>query len=110
MSKKNKVILPEELLIKNKKNLFWWWKKIKYFFSFFKNILNSLVIREYYKKVESFKNYEFPLDDENIINYLCGKINGAELADNFSGVCNRKGFGIFINRANGKKYIGFEYS
>ena len=37
------------------------------------------------------------------------KIIGAELADNFSGVWNRKGFGIFINRANGKKYIGLEY-
>ena len=32
------------------------------------------------------------------------------MSDNFSGVCNRKGFGIFINRANGKKYIGLEYS
>ena len=31
------------------------------------------------------------------------------MSDNFSGVCNRKGFGIFINRANGKKYIGLEF-
>lgn len=29
--------------------------------------------------------------------------------NNFSGVCNREGFGIFINRTNGKKYIGLEY-
>ena len=105
----NKKWMTYDYCLNNRFNYFDDDKKVNAFFSFFKKILNSRVIREYYQKVESFKNYEFPLGNENIVNYLWGKIITTELDNNFSGICNREGFGIFINRAKGKKYIGLEY-
>ena len=84
-------------------------KEISAFFNIFKKILSSRVIKEYYERVESFKNFEFPLNDERIINYLWENIIFTELDKDFSGITNREGFGIFINRSKGKRYFGLGY-
>ena len=63
-------------------------------------------MREIYEKVASFKDYQFPLDNENIVKYLTDKIIFTEIDTECWGITNREGFGIFINRLKGEKTIG----
>ena len=66
-------------------------------------------IKEYYKKVESFKNYEFPFEKEKIRDYLWEKVIFIDLDEVTWGITNREGFGIFINRKKGKNPYGLGY-
>ena len=106
---KDKKRVTYDFCLKNKFNYFDDDKEISAFFNIFKKILSSRVIKEYYERVESFKNFEFPLNDERIINYLWKNIIFTELDKDFSGITNREGFGIFINRSKGKSYFGLGY-
>jgi len=83
-------------------------KKINAFLNILKKILSSNVIREYYEKVKISQYYEFPLDNDKIIEYLWNKVIFAEI-DNYWGMTNREGFGIFINRLKGDKSNGLGY-
>ena len=74
-------------------------KKSKAFYNYFKEILSSQVIREFFQKVRSFQNFEFPLDNEKIVDYLLGKIICTVFNRGFWGMTNREGFGIFINKS-----------
>ena len=79
------------------------------FINFVNEILSSNVIKEYYKKVESFKNYEFPFEKEKIRDYLWEKVIFIDLDEVTWGITNREGFGIFINRKKGKNPYGLGY-
>ena len=71
--------------------------------------LDSNVIREYFEKVKSFQNYEFPFDKTDILDYMWNKVTYIDL-DNFScGFNNREGFGIFLNRNIGLNENGLGY-
>jgi len=83
-------------------------KKINAFLNILKKILSSRVIREYYEKVKISVSYEFPFDNDKIIKYLWNKVIFAEI-DNYWGMTNREGFGIFINRLKGDKSNGLGY-
>ena len=76
-------------------------------------ILSSRVIREYYKKVQTYQEYEFPFSQENskISEYLWKKVMYTDLESKSWGITNREGFGIFINRDKGKdsKELGLGY-
>ena len=74
-------------------------KKSKAFYNYFKEILSSQVIREFFQKVRSFQNFEFPLDNEKIVDYLFEKIICTVFNRGFWGMTNREGFGIFINKS-----------
>ena len=73
--------------------------------------LSSNVIKEYFKKVEAFQDYEFPFRNENsdILNYLWNKVMYTDLDQYTWGITNREGFGIFINRDKGKNSNGLGY-
>ena len=72
-------------------------------------ILVSNVIKEYCEKVKSFEDYEFPFTNEKILNYLWDKIIFADLDYATSGITNKEGFGIFIERNRGKVPNGLGY-
>ena len=74
-------------------------KKSKAFYNYFKEILSSQVIREFFQKVRSFQNFEFPLNNEKIVDYLFEKIICTVFNRGFWGMTNREGFGIFINKS-----------
>ena len=103
---KDRSCMSYDYCLKNKFNYFDSEKKVKAFFNFFKMTLTSKVMREFYEKVISFKDYEYPLDNENIVNYLTDKIIFTEIDPECWGITNREGFGIFINRLKGEKTIG----
>ena len=48
--------------------------KANAFFNYFKKILSSQVMKEYFQNVKSFKDFEFPLTNKKIADYLLGKI------------------------------------
>lgn len=83
--------------------------KIKAFYNIIKKILSSRVIKEYYEKNESFKNYEFPFKDEKIINYIWEKIIFIELDRFHWGYSAKEGFGFFLNRIKGSESKGLTY-
>ena len=93
----------------NKFNYFEDSNKKDAFFNFFKKIFISNVIREFYDKVDKYKDYQFPFENNNFIDYLMDKIIYAELDENNYGITNREGFGIFINRLKGDKSYGLGY-
>ena len=86
-------------------------KKKHAFISIVNINLSSNVIKEYYKKVEDFHDYEFPFENENsdIFNYLWNKVIYTDLDQYTWGITNREGFGIFINRDKGKNSTGLGY-
>ena len=81
----------------------------KAFINYINKVLKSNVIKEYYQKVKSFSNYEFPFDDDKISNYFWKKTIFIDLDDNSWGITNREGFGIFINRIKGINAFGLGY-
>ena len=60
MSKKNKVILPEEMIIKNKKNYFDDEKKLNIFFYFLKTYSIPWLLENIIKKSNHSKIMNFP--------------------------------------------------
>ena len=74
-------------------------------------ILSSNVIKEYYKKVETYQEYEFPFSQNNskISEYLWNKVIYTDLDYRSWGIANREGFGIFMNRDKGKNSNGLGY-
>ena len=74
-------------------------------------ILSSNVIKEYYQKVNTYHEYKFPFsqDNANISDYLWDKVIYADLDNKTWGISNKEGFGIFINRNNGKNLYGLGY-
>ena len=54
----------------NKFNYFNNNKEKKVFINYINKVLKSNVIKEYYQKVRTFSNYEFPFDDDKISNYF----------------------------------------
>ena len=70
----NKEYMSYHYCINERFNCFNNEKKSKAFYNYFKEILSSQVIREFFQKVRSFQNFEFPLDNEKIVDYLLGKI------------------------------------
>jgi hypothetical protein len=71
-------------------------------------ILSSNVMIEYYQKLKSSEEYEFPFSNNNIINFLWKKLIFAEI-DEYFGMTNKEGFGIFINRLKGNISNGLGY-
>ena len=63
-------------------------------------------MKEFYEKIVSFKDYNLPLDNGNIVNYLTDKKIFTEIDPECWGITNREGFGIFINRLKGERTIG----
>ena len=95
--------------LQNKLNYFDNDKQKRAFFNYLKMIMKSKVIKEYFGKVESFNKYKFPLEDDKVINYLFSKLIFTELDANLSGMTNREGFGVFINRLKGEKINGLGF-
>lgn len=79
------------------------------FIDYVNDILSSNVIKEYYQKVKSFKDYQFPFENTKILNYLWKKLMFIDLDDDSWGITNREGFGIFINRDKGNNTYGLGY-
>ena len=81
------------------------------FISIVNIILSSNVIKEYYQKVDIFQDYEFPFEKNNskIFNYLWNKVIFTDLDNETWCITNKEGFGIFINRDNGKYTNGLGY-
>ena len=85
--------------------------KKKAFIDLVNKMLSSKVIKEYYQKVNTYHEYEFPFTQKGseISKYLWNKVIYTDL-DNLSwGITNRQGFGIFINRDKGKNTNGLGY-
>ena len=97
-----------ECCLKNKFNYFGSISKTNAFFRYFKMILSSNVMIEYYQKLKSSEEYEFPFSNNNIINFLWKKLIFAEI-DEYFGMTNKEGFGIFINRLKGNISNGLGY-
>ena len=93
----------------NKFNYFNNNKEKKVFINYINKVLKSNVIKEYYQKVRTFSNYEFPFDDDKISNYFWKKTIFIDLDANSWGITNREGFGIFINRTKGINIFGLGY-
>ena len=93
----------------NKFNYFNNNKEKKVFINYINKVLKSNVIKEYYQKVRTFSNYEFPFDDDKISNYFWKKTIFIDLDANSWGSTNREGFGIFINRTKGINIFGLGY-
>ena len=74
-------------------------------------IISSRVIKEYYQKVNTYHEYKFPFSQENsnISEYLWEKVIYVDLNNKTLGISNKEGFGIFINRNNGKNLYGLGY-
>ena len=106
---KNKNYMVYEYFQNNRFNFFNNEIEKNAFINFVNEILSSNVIKEYYKKVESFKNYEFPFEKEKIRDYLWEKVIFIDLDEVTWGITNREGFGIFINRKKGKNPYGLGY-
>ena len=66
----NKNYMIYEYFEKNKFNYFNSKNEINAFIDYVNKILSSNVIKEYYKKVESFQNYAFPFEKKEILEYL----------------------------------------
>ena len=106
---KYKKYMRYEYFLKNKFNVFDSEKEINAFVEFVNKILKSNVIKEYYSKVEFFKNYEFPFERKEIVDHLWEKVIFTDLDEFTWGITNREGFGIFINRNKGRYEFGLGY-
>lgn len=104
---KNKTWMTYDYCLKNKFNYFENNMKKNAFLRFFKKILSSRVMKEYFSKLIISENYEFPLNNRKLVNFLWEKIIFTEIDTNW-GMTNREGFGIFINRTK-VKINGLEY-
>ena len=104
---KNKTWVTYDYCLKNKFNYFENNIKRNAFLRFFKKILSSRVMKEYFSKLIISENYEFPLNNRKLVNFLWEKIIFTEIDTNY-GMTNREGFGIFINRTK-VKINGLEY-
>ena len=69
-----KECMTYDYYIKNRLNCFQDEIKVRALFNYVKLIFPSRVIKEYYKKVKSFEDFQFPLTNNKIIDYLLGKI------------------------------------
>ena len=87
-----KECMTYDYYIKNRLNCFQDEIKVRALFNYFKLIFPSRVIKEYYKKVKSFENFQFPLTNNKIIDYLLGKIICIAFNKNYWGLTNREGF------------------
>jgi hypothetical protein len=104
---KNKTWVTYDYCLNNKFNYFENNIKRNAFLRFFKKILSSRVMKEYFSKLIISENYEFPLNNRKLVNFLWEKIIFTEIDTNY-GMTNREGFGIFINRTK-VKINGLEY-
>ena len=84
-------------------------KKKEAFINYVNLTLDSRVLKEYFKKIKSFQNYEFPFNRKDILEYMWSKVIYTDLDDNSCGYTNREGFGIFLNRNKGKDHNGIGY-
>ena len=105
---RNKKRMSYEYFKKNKFNYFSDEQKKNAFINYVNKILSSNVIKEYFSKVKSFQNYEFPFEDKRIINYLWEKILFVDLDEYCWGITHREGFCIFINRNKGYDLSGIQ--
>ena len=106
---KNKENMDFYYFSSNKFNFFNNNEEKKAFINYINKVLKSNVIKEYYQKVKSFSNYEFPFDDDKISTYFWKKTIFIDLDDNSWGITSREGFGIFINRIKGINAFGLGY-
>ena len=104
----NKISMTYDYCLKDKFNYFDSDNEANAFFIIFKKILSSRVMKEYYLKLKTSEKYEFPFNNAKIIQFLWRKIIFAEIEDYF-GLTNKEGFGIFINRLKGNKENGLGY-
>lgn len=105
----NKILVSYNYIINNKFNYFNDDNEKKAFIIYINKILKSKVIKEYCQKVKSFEGYEFPFDNKKVCEYLWGKVIFADLDQYTSGITNKEGFGIFIERQKGKVPNGLGY-
>ena len=105
---KRKMDMTYDYYMQNKLNYFDNDAKKNAFFNIFKKILTSKVIKEYYQKIKYYEKYEFPFENDKLINYLWDKLIFAKI-DDYWGMTTKEGFGIFINRFGITKSNGLGY-
>lgn len=106
---KEKKLMSFDYCLKNKYNYFDNEEKKNAFFNIFRKILSSSVMEEFYDKLKSSEKYEFPFYNKKIINFLWKKLIYTEVDDDYCGLTNKEGFGIYINRKKGNRINGLGY-